>query len=188
VLDVHSAQRDAPNRRGVRTSTPESVRSRGVETRAATSGRAALADAAGLTRGAMTTALDRIEARGYARRVWDQQDRRTVRVEMTEAGKKLVEGSVRPTREGGLSAPAKVLAPGARGRDQLPRGWPATPARTRAEDSRRRRHRLASCAANAQCRRRKWEALSSLSELACASDKVVAFTHEVASHAEARRF
>ena len=36
----------------------------------------ALADAAGLTRGAMTTALDRLEAAGYARRVWDQQDRR----------------------------------------------------------------------------------------------------------------
>jgi DNA-binding MarR family transcriptional regulator len=43
----------------------------------------ALADAAGLTRGAMTTALDRIEAAGYARRVWDQDDRRSVRVEMS---------------------------------------------------------------------------------------------------------
>ena len=42
-----------------------------------------LAAATGLTRGAMTTALDRIEAAGYARRVWDQQDRRSVRVEMT---------------------------------------------------------------------------------------------------------
>lgn len=30
----------------------------------------ALADAAGLTRGAMTTALDRLEAAGYVRRVW----------------------------------------------------------------------------------------------------------------------
>ena len=50
----------------------------------------ALADAAGLSRGAMTTALDRIEAAGYARRVWDQQDRRTVRVEMTDAAKKEV--------------------------------------------------------------------------------------------------
>src|SRR4029453_5897601 len=41
------------------------------------------ADAAGLTRGAMTTALDRIEHAGYARRVRDQKDRRSVRVEMT---------------------------------------------------------------------------------------------------------
>lgn len=48
----------------------------------------ALADAAGLTRGAMTTALDRIEAAGYARRVWDQQDRRAVRVEMTDLARK----------------------------------------------------------------------------------------------------
>ncbi len=47
----------------------------------------ALADAAGLSRGAMTTALDRLEAAGYARRVWDQRDRRTVRVEMTDAAK-----------------------------------------------------------------------------------------------------
>ena len=51
----------------------------------------ALADAAGLSRGAMTTALDRIEAAGYARRAWDQQDRRTVRVEMTEAARKEVD-------------------------------------------------------------------------------------------------
>jgi DNA-binding MarR family transcriptional regulator len=51
----------------------------------------ALADAAGLTRGAMTTALDRIEAAGYAKRVWDQQDRRTVRVEMTDAARKEID-------------------------------------------------------------------------------------------------
>src|SRR5262245_11846219 len=44
----------------------------------------ALADAAGLTRGAMTTALDRLEAGGYVRRMWDQEDRRTVRVEITD--------------------------------------------------------------------------------------------------------
>src|SRR5262245_44027278 len=44
----------------------------------------ALAEAAGLTRGAMTTALDRIERAGYVHRVWDQKDRREVRVEMTE--------------------------------------------------------------------------------------------------------
>ena len=43
----------------------------------------ALADAAGLTRGAMTTALDRLEAAGWVRRLWDQEDRRTVRIEIT---------------------------------------------------------------------------------------------------------
>ena len=51
----------------------------------------ALADAAGLSRGAMTTALDRIETAGYAKRVWDQQDRRSVRVEMTDAAKREVD-------------------------------------------------------------------------------------------------
>lgn len=48
----------------------------------------ALADATGLTRGAMTTALDRLERAGYLRRVRDQEDRRSVRVELaTEAVK-----------------------------------------------------------------------------------------------------
>src|SRR5262245_30892364 len=51
----------------------------------------ALADAAGVTRGAMTTALDRLEAAGFARRVRNQDDRRSVRVEMTEAAKRAVE-------------------------------------------------------------------------------------------------
>jgi DNA-binding MarR family transcriptional regulator len=48
----------------------------------------ALAEATGLTRGAMTTALDRIEAAGFATRVSDQQDRRTVRVELTERARR----------------------------------------------------------------------------------------------------
>ena len=48
----------------------------------------ALAEAAGLTRGAMTTALDCIETAGYARRVRHQQDRRTVRVEIADAMRK----------------------------------------------------------------------------------------------------
>jgi DNA-binding MarR family transcriptional regulator len=51
----------------------------------------ALAAAAGLTRAAMTTALDRIEAAGYARRVWDQEDRRTVRVEVTDAARQEID-------------------------------------------------------------------------------------------------
>lgn len=42
-----------------------------------------LAEATGLTTGAMTTALDRLERRGYARRVRDTVDRRRVLVEIT---------------------------------------------------------------------------------------------------------
>ena len=63
----------------------------------------ALADAAGLTRGAMTTALDRIERAGYARRVWDQQDRRSVRVEMTGRALKDVEVLYGPLAREGLA-------------------------------------------------------------------------------------
>jgi len=63
----------------------------------------ALANAAGLTRGAMTTALDRIERAGYARRVWDQQDRRSVRVEMTGRALKDVEVLYGPLAREGLA-------------------------------------------------------------------------------------
>jgi len=42
-----------------------------------------LAEATGLTSGAMTTALDRLERAGYARRVRDASDRRRVLVEVT---------------------------------------------------------------------------------------------------------
>src|SRR4029077_19602263 len=42
-----------------------------------------LAQATGLTSGAMTTALDRLERAGYARRVRDASDRRRVLVEAT---------------------------------------------------------------------------------------------------------
>jgi DNA-binding MarR family transcriptional regulator len=42
-----------------------------------------LAEATGLTSGAMTTALDRLERAGYARRVRDTADRRRVLVEVT---------------------------------------------------------------------------------------------------------
>jgi DNA-binding MarR family transcriptional regulator len=44
-----------------------------------------LAQHTGLSSGAMTTALDRLESAGYARRVRDEQDRRRVVVELTEA-------------------------------------------------------------------------------------------------------
>ena len=42
-----------------------------------------LAEATGLTTGAMTVALDRLERAGYARRVRDSGDRRRVLVELT---------------------------------------------------------------------------------------------------------
>ena len=42
-----------------------------------------LAEATGLTTGAMTTVLDRLERAGYARRIRDAADRRRVLVELT---------------------------------------------------------------------------------------------------------
>src|SRR5689334_17357061 len=59
-----------------------------VLARVGSTGAGALADATGLTRGAMTTALDRVEAAGYVRRIRDQRDRRAVRLELTPAAQK----------------------------------------------------------------------------------------------------
>src|SRR5262245_39140786 len=56
----------------------------------------ALAEAAGLTRGAMTTALDRLERAGYLRRVRDQEDRRSVRVELAREAVKAVQALYGP--------------------------------------------------------------------------------------------
>lgn len=42
--------------------------------------------AVNLTRGATTTALDRVERAGYARRIRHPEDRRSVLIEMTEDG------------------------------------------------------------------------------------------------------
>ena len=50
-----------------------------------------LARVTGLSTGAMTTALDRLERAGYARRVRDPEDRRRVLVELTEQAGKLHE-------------------------------------------------------------------------------------------------
>jgi DNA-binding MarR family transcriptional regulator len=61
-----------------------------------------LAAAAGLTRAAMTTALDRIEAAGFARRVADQEDRRSVRVEMTEAATREIAALYGPLAQEGF--------------------------------------------------------------------------------------
>ncbi|MDE3131019.1 MAG: MarR family transcriptional regulator [Acidobacteriota bacterium] len=44
-----------------------------------------LASASGLTAGAVTGVVDRLEARGYARRLPDASDRRRVRIEVTQA-------------------------------------------------------------------------------------------------------
>ena len=46
-----------------------------------------LAEAAGLSTGAATTAIDRLERAGYARRRGDPADRRRVVVEFTDAGR-----------------------------------------------------------------------------------------------------
>ena len=50
-----------------------------------------LADACGLSRGAMTAALDRLERAGYVRRVRGETDRRRVRVEVTPRALELTE-------------------------------------------------------------------------------------------------
>jgi DNA-binding MarR family transcriptional regulator len=50
-----------------------------------------LADACGLSRGAMTAALDRLERAGYVRRVRGEADRRRVRVEVTPRALELTE-------------------------------------------------------------------------------------------------
>ena len=52
----------------------------------ATAGR--LAAVMGLTSGAVTTVLDRLERAGYARRVRDESDRRRVQVELTEQARR----------------------------------------------------------------------------------------------------
>lgn len=73
-----------------------------VLSQAGTMTASAIAEAAGLTRGAMTTALDRIERAGYARRVRDQKDRRSVRVEITDTAQKDIDVLYGPlAREGG---------------------------------------------------------------------------------------
>jgi DNA-binding MarR family transcriptional regulator len=70
----------------------------------------ALAEAAGLTRGAMTTALDRLEAAGHARRTLDAQDRRVVRIELTEAARANVLRLYEPLANDGLQLLQKYSA------------------------------------------------------------------------------
>ena len=63
----------------------------------------ALADAAGLTRGAMTTALDRLASAGYVKRIWDQPDRRAVRIELTAVARTEVEAMYGPLAKDGMA-------------------------------------------------------------------------------------
>jgi DNA-binding MarR family transcriptional regulator len=61
-----------------------------------------LAREAGLSPGAVTTALDRLERAGFARRVSDPEDRRRVLVEPTERIAELAELVYGPLRDSGV--------------------------------------------------------------------------------------
>lgn len=61
-----------------------------------------LAERVGLTRGAMTTAIDRLEEAGHVRRVSDPDDRRGVLVEATPAARRAVEKIWAPLGAEGL--------------------------------------------------------------------------------------
>lgn len=56
-----------------------------------------------LTRGAMTTALDRLETAGFVQRIDDPKDRRGVKVEATVAARKAVREIWGPIRVQGLT-------------------------------------------------------------------------------------
>jgi DNA-binding MarR family transcriptional regulator len=61
-----------------------------------------LASSSGLSTGAVTAVVDRLERAGYARRVPDPTDRRRVLIELTERARELVwELMGRPMREAG---------------------------------------------------------------------------------------
>lgn len=61
-----------------------------------------LADLAGLTTGAVTALLDRLERRGYVRRLRDERDRRRVLVEITPEAVELAERVYGPIGEEAL--------------------------------------------------------------------------------------
>jgi DNA-binding MarR family transcriptional regulator len=61
----------------------------------------ALADRAGVTTGAVTAILDRMERAGYVRRVRDDADRRKVHVELTEEARRVSNDFYAPIAERG---------------------------------------------------------------------------------------
>jgi DNA-binding MarR family transcriptional regulator len=61
-----------------------------------------LAEQVGLTRGAMTTAIDRLERAGYVRRTSDPSDGRGICVEATAATRRAVHSIWEPIRRDGL--------------------------------------------------------------------------------------
>jgi DNA-binding MarR family transcriptional regulator len=62
----------------------------------------ALAAATGMSPAAMTAALDRLEARGYVRRVRDTGDRRRVQVEVTDLTRRVAGELYGPIATGGV--------------------------------------------------------------------------------------
>jgi DNA-binding MarR family transcriptional regulator len=70
-----------------------------------------LARAAGLTRGATTTVLDRLEDAGYVRRVRDLDDRRGVRVELTDRSQREIARIWGPIVKDGQQLIAKFSTP-----------------------------------------------------------------------------
>ena len=62
-----------------------------------------LAQACGLSRGAMTTAIDRLDRAGYARRVRDLRDRRSVRVKITPRARRLCTELYGPISDAGMA-------------------------------------------------------------------------------------
>ena len=62
-----------------------------------------LADAVGLTRGATTALLDRLERAGHVRRVRGSDDRRTVRVELTASASRTVDAIWGPIGAAGMA-------------------------------------------------------------------------------------
>lgn len=70
-----------------------------------------LAAMAGVTRGAMTTALDRLERAGHAKRLWGAADRRSVRVELTDDARKRIWAMYGPLAEEGAKRLQKYTRP-----------------------------------------------------------------------------
>jgi DNA-binding MarR family transcriptional regulator len=67
-----------------------------------------LAQACGLSRGAMTVALDRLERAGYVRRLRDEVDRRRVMVDVTPRARELTEAIWEPIGSEGTTQLAQM--------------------------------------------------------------------------------